>query len=122
MAGTRPGGVTVVSILAWISGLLQLITGILALAAAPGLPAVAIGAWIAIVLGVITILVGAGLWRGRPTARFIATIVFIFDLVNGVVTLVTTPANAWAAIVGGLLALIGIILLWTRAASDFFRR
>jgi hypothetical protein len=122
MAGSRPGGVTVVSILAWISGLLQLITGILGLFVAPG-SVVTIAAWIAIVLGIITVLVGAGLWRGSPTARVIATIVFVLNLVNAVVSLFTVPAgNAWSPIVSGLLALIGIILLWTRAASDFFRR
>ena len=122
MAGTRPGGVTLVSVLAWISGLLQLITGILALFVAPG-SVVSIAAWIAIVLGIITILVGAGLWRGSPTARVIATIVFVLNLVNAVVSLFSVQANsAWSPIVSGLLAVIGIILLWTKAASEFFRR
>ncbi|KAA9108403.1 DUF7144 family membrane protein [Microbacterium rhizomatis] len=122
MAGTRPGGVTVVSILAWISGLLQLITGILALFVAPTSSAIMVAAWIAIVLGVITILVGAGLWRGSSVARLIATVVFVLNLVNAVFTIFATPANAWSATVNGLFALIGIILLWTKAASDFFRR
>ncbi|WP_375386019.1 hypothetical protein [uncultured Microbacterium sp.] len=122
MAGTRPGGVTVVSILAWISGLLQLIAGILALFVVPISSAITVAAWISIALGVITILVGAGLWRGSPAARLIATIVFVLNLVNAVFTLFATPANAWSAIVSGLFALIGIILLWTKAASAFFRR
>ncbi|MET0671958.1 MAG: hypothetical protein ABWX66_06950 [Lacisediminihabitans sp.] len=123
MAGARPGGVTLVSILAWISGVLQLITGIVLLFAPDGANgAVTIAAWISIVLGIITIAVGVGLWRGSPVARIIATIVFVLNLISAVVAMFTASGSLWAALVNGLLALIGIILLWTRAASDFFRR
>ena len=122
MAGTRPGGVTLVSILAWISGVLQVITGIvLLLTPVTGTPLV-IAAWVGIVLGIITIAVGLGLWRGSPIARIIATVVFVLNLINAIVAMFTAQGSIWAAAVSGLLALIGIILLWTRAASDFFRR
>lgn len=123
MAGARPGGVTLVSILAWISGVLQLIGGIVLLFAPAGENnAVTIAAWIGIVLGILTIAVGVGLWRGSPVARVLATIVFVLNLISAVVAMFTASGSLWAALVNGLLALIGIILLWTRAASDFFRR
>lgn len=122
MAGPRPGGVTVVSILAWISGLLQVIGGVLVLIAGAQLAALAVVAWITIALGIITILVGIGLWRGNSLARIIATVVFVLNLINAVVAIFSNPEGAWQPLVSGLFALIGIILLWTKAASDFFRR
>jgi len=125
MAGTRPGGVTVVSILAWISGALNVIGGAILLltsaaSADPG--AAVLGGIIAVVLGLITIFVAVGLWRGSGVARIIATVVFVLNLVNGLVTLFTASGNAWSGAISALLALIGIILLWTKAASAFFRR
>ena len=125
MAGTRPGGVTVVSILAWISGALNVIGGAILLltsaaSADPG--AAVLGGIIAVVLGLIMIFVAVGLWRGSGVARIIATVVFVLNLVNGLVTLFTASGNAWSGAISALLALIGIILLWTKAASAFFRR
>jgi hypothetical protein len=122
MAGPRPGGVTVVSILAWISGVLQVIGGVLILIAGAELAALALVAWVTIILGLITIFVGIGLWRGNSVARIIATVVFVLNLVNAVVAIFSNPDSVWQPIVSGLLALIGLILLWTKAASDFFRR
>jgi hypothetical protein len=123
MAGARPGGVTLVSILAWISGLLQLIGGIVLLfTPAISSTAVMIAAWVAIVLGIITIAVGVGLWRGSPVARVIATIVFLLNLVNAIIGMFTASIGIWPALVNMLLAAIGLALLWTKAASDFFRR
>jgi hypothetical protein len=122
MPGPRPGGATLVSILAWISGLLQVIGGVLVLIAGGAISALVVAAWITIALGVVTILVGIGLWRGSSAARIIATIVFALSLVNAVVGIFAAPENPWQEVVSALLALIGLILLWTKAANDFFRR
>lgn len=121
MAGTRPGGVTLVSILAWISGILQVITGIVLLLAAGVANLVAIAAWISIILGIITIAVGLGLWRGVNVARILATIVFILNIVSAVWG-IFQPDTGWVSpLVSGVLSLIGVILLWTKPANDFFR-
>ncbi len=122
MAGPRPGGVTVVSILAWISGVLQVIGGALVLIAGAEVAGLAVIAWVTILLGLITIFVGIGLWRGNSLARIIATVVFVLNLVSAIIAVFSNPEAAWQPLISGLLALIGIILLWTRAASDFFRR
>ncbi|WES64661.1 hypothetical protein P0L94_00995 [Microbacter sp. GSS18] len=118
----RPGGVTLVSILAWISGLLQVITGILLLITGTEGQVLAITGWILGILGLITIIVGAGLWSGNRAARIIATIVFSLNLINAVVgAFNATGASVWSFWVNALLAVIGLILLWTKAATDFFR-
>jgi hypothetical protein len=117
MTGSRPGGVTLVSILAWISGLISIVAGILALIAFFWLIGV-----IALVLGIITVAVGAGLWRGSNAARVIATIVFVIDVANAVLTILVHPASFWPQLVAGLFAFIGLVFLYTRAANQFFRR
>jgi hypothetical protein len=122
MAGPRPGGVTVVSILAWISGVLQVIGGVLVLIAGAEIAALAVVAWITILLGLVTIFVGVGLWRGNSLARIIATVVFVLNLISAIVAIFSNPEGAWQPLISGLLAVIGIILLWTKAASEFFRR
>jgi hypothetical protein len=116
MAGSRPGGVTLVSILAWISGIIAIIAGVLGLIALQW----TIGA-ISLVLGIITVAVGAGLWRGSRVARVIATIVFVIDVVDAVWTIVIAPSSFWPSLVAGLLAFIGLVFLYTRAANQFFR-
>jgi hypothetical protein len=121
MAGARPGGVTLVAVIAWISGVLSLITGILALTAGSDLPAVTTAAWVTIVIGLVTILVGVGLLRGSNAARIVATIVFVLNLANAVWVMFTVPGQFWPAIVSGLLALIGLGLLYTARANEFFR-
>ena len=125
MARSRPGGVTLVAILASLSGALNVIGGAVLLltapaSAAPG--AAVLGGIIGVVLGLATIFVAVGLWRGSNLARTIATVVFTLNLINGIVTIFTTAGNAWSGVVSALFALIGIVLLWTKAASAFFRR
>jgi hypothetical protein len=117
MAGSRPGGVALVSILAWISGLVGIIGGLLALFAS-----FLLVGWLTLILGIITVAVGAGLWRGSNVARVLATIVFIIDIANAIYTIAVQPASFWPALVGGLLALFGLMFLYTRAANQFFKR
>jgi hypothetical protein len=125
MAGRRPGGVTLVAVLVILNGVLQTIGGILALAglAAAGAGGVAVVGIIPLVLGILTILVGISLLRGGQIARGLTTIVLVIDLAYAVFGLFQTAGTSamWSPILSGLLALIGIILLWTRRASAFFR-
>ncbi|GAA2028504.1 hypothetical protein GCM10009819_10170 [Agromyces tropicus] len=115
---TRPAGVTIVAILAWLSGLLQIVGGILTLT---GGGATATG-WTQIIIGVITFVVSLGLFRGSNTARVLVTIVFVLNLGAAVWAMFVVPGAFWAALVAALFALIGLILLYTRAANEFFSR
>jgi hypothetical protein len=123
MAGPRPGGVTLVAVIAWINGVLAVIGGILILIAgtAEGSTAAVAAAWVGIVIGVITILVGVGLLRGSNLARIIATIVFVLNLGSAIFTAFSAPGQLWSAIITGLLAVVGLVLLYSARANEFFR-
>jgi hypothetical protein len=119
VAGPRPGGVTLVAVLAWISGALQILTGILILLA--GDSAGTAVAWVAIVIGVITIIVSLGLFRGNNAARIIVAIIFVLNLISAIFTMFVYPAQLWSALIAAAFALIGLILLFSQRANEFFR-
>ncbi len=129
MAGRRPGGVTLVAVLVILNGILEIVVGVLGLAgvAIANVPALAVLPVIPLVLGILTFLVGISLLRGGQIARGLTTIVLAVDLafaIFGVFQAASAGAGGeglWSPIVSGALALIGIILLWTRRASAFFR-
>jgi hypothetical protein len=124
--------VTLVAVIVWISGALQVIGGVIALitssttAEMNGVPGSAgmltVGAIVSIVLGVVTIIVGAALLRGSQLARVLTTIVLALNLVSAIYLLATAPTSLWQGVLNGVLALIGIILLYTRSANAYFRR
>lgn len=122
MPATRPAGVTVVAVIAWISGAINIIAGILLLFAALMAPDALWFGLIQLVLGIITIAVSLGLFRGSSGARTVVAIVFVLNLISALFVIFTQQAQVWSGIASGLLALIGIVLLYTRAANDFFGR
>lgn len=129
-AARRPAGVTIIAILAWIEGALNIVTGILLLVF-KNEPSVRVGwagetslitsAIIGILFGVVVVLVAGGLLRGSRGARIVVTVVQLLAIVGDAFNALAYPAQfAWAAI-GALISLIIIILLWTGRANDFFR-
>lgn len=115
----RPLGVTLVAIIAWLSGFLQIVGSIIVVVAGVFVTWPAIVGWISLVIGVVTLVVGVGLWRGSPTARTIATIVFVVNIVLEVLGMFSGE-GLWSAIAGSALSIIGLILLYTRAARAYF--
>jgi hypothetical protein len=118
----RPISVTIIAVIAAVAGVLQMVSGF-------GL----IFAWevgsvwqgtLDIFVGLLTLVVGMSLLGGNPLARMVATVVFILSIVAaGITAFLVTPGWTWAGGVGaGVLALVGLILLWTPRASRFFRR
>lgn len=122
MAGTRPGGVTLVAVLAWISGAVNVIAGILLLIAALMAPDALWYGLIQLVLGIITIAVAFGLLRGSNGARVLLTVVFVLNLISAVFVIFFQQAQIWSGIVSGVAVVIGLVLLWTRRANEFFQR
>jgi len=120
MAGTRPGGVTLVAVIAWISGAINIIAGILLMFAAIMAPEALWFGLIQLALGIITIVVSLGLFRGRNVARIIVTVIFVLNLISAVFVIFFQQAQIWSGIASGILVLIGIVLLWTRRANEFF--
>jgi hypothetical protein len=115
MSATRPFGVTLVAVIAWITGAWQVLTGILALFALRPL----IGS-VSIVIGIITILVSIGLFGGRSGARVIVTIVFLLNIGAAIWVAFSQPDQLWSALGGAILPLIGLILLYTSRANAYF--
>jgi hypothetical protein len=109
-------------VIAWISGIVNIIAGILLLIAALMAPDALWYGLIQLALGIVTIIVGVGLMRGNSTARVVMTVVFVLNLFSAVFVVFFQQAQVWSGVVSGILVLIGLVLLWTRPANEFFRR
>lgn len=119
----RPGGVTLVAVLAWITAVLQIGLSILILTGAISPAGVSIpSTWFAIVVGVITLLVSFGLFGANRVARLIVTASLGLTILTSVVQAVAhRDANVLVgAIITILLAVAGIALLYTARANRFF--
>ena len=114
MAGNRPGGVTLVAVLAWISGAVQIVDATFGLLGGRGL-----SAWIPLAVGILTIAVSLGLFRGTEVARIIMAVVFVLNLAVGVWALFISPF-IWIPLFTALTGLIGLLLLFSRRANAFF--
>lgn len=130
-SNARPGGVTLVAVLAWISGLLGIVGGVLLILARnnadvleslKGSSGVVVGAGVvSIVIGLITILVANGLLRGSGFARGLVTLLMVLQIIGGVYALLRLPtpdASAWLNIV---IAVVVLLLLFSPRANAFFR-
>jgi uncharacterized membrane protein len=127
MAQSRPVGVTIVAVLAWISGFFSILGGILMLisgleVASMSREALIIAAVISIIIGIVVIIVSFGLFRGSNVARIITTVVFVLNIVNAVVQIFTGTQSIWTALLSALPSIIGVILLYTKSANAFFNR
>ena len=121
MTGTRPGGVTVVAVLAWISGAVNIIAGGLLIFAAIMAPDALWYGLVQLLLGIVTIVLSVGLLRGRPNARIVMTVVFVLNLISALFVIFFQQAQVWSGVVSGVAVVIGLVLLWTRRANEFFR-
>jgi hypothetical protein len=125
----RPVGVTIVSVVAFISGVVDIISGILlifeannpdvnaAFGGSGGVLAASIGSMI---LGTIVVILSFGLWIGRSVARMIITVAQALSLISSLflaVAYLGNPVGEWASV---LVSAIVLILLWTPSASAFF--
>ncbi|WP_322409760.1 hypothetical protein [Microbacterium invictum] len=123
MAGQRPAGVVLIAVLAWIGAALQIISGVLVLTRVLSPDGVgAEPAWVAIVVGVISFLVAFFLFSGSNVARILVTISFVLSLLTAIVAIAANPANLVAPILSGIVAIIGLALLYTSRANEFFRK
>jgi hypothetical protein len=130
MAIDRPGGVTLVAVLTWISGLLDIIGGSLLLFQTSvdatveqfgGASQLIASALLTILIGVVVIVVAIGLLRGNNASRVVITIFQMLSIVSSVFLAIAYPAGAIAEYFSIAVAAIVLILLWTGRASSFFR-
>ncbi|WP_139416237.1 hypothetical protein [Agromyces laixinhei] len=130
MANDRPGGVTLVAVLTWISGLFDVIGGTILLfqtsVAATveqfgGASALITSAIISILIGLIVIIVAGGLLRGSSGARTIVTVVQVLSIGTSIFLAIAHPAQAIGEFFSIAIAVIVLAILWTGRASAFFR-
>ncbi|MFE6254667.1 hypothetical protein [Agromyces sp. NPDC057865] len=126
----RPGGVTLVAVLTWISGALDILGGTILLfqtsiastveqfGGASQLIATAI---FSILIGAVVIVVAVGLMRGSSGARIVITIFEALSIMSSIFLAIAYPAGAIGEYFGVAISLVIIALLWTRRASAFFR-
>lgn len=116
MAGERPVGVTIVAVIAWIIGAIQIIGAILALIAGAGFDA-----WVVLIIGILTIAVSLGLFRGNNTARIIMAVVFTLNLIVAVWAIVI-GVDFWDQVIAAVLAIVGLVFLFSAKANAYFNR
>ena len=126
----RPGGVTLVAVLTWISGVLDIIGGSLLLFQTSvdatveqfgGASQLIASALLTILIGVVVIVVAVGLLRGNNASRVVITIFQILSIMGSVFLAIAYPAGAIGEYFSIAVAAIVLILLWTGRASSFFR-
>jgi hypothetical protein len=131
--GRRPTTVTIIAVLAYIAGLIDMISGVILFFLLPNEDVVdqfggtgpLIGAAIAsIVVGLIVVVVAGGLLRGSQTSRMIVTVLQVLSLIGSLFLAVAwretaTATDEWIGIAVSALVLI---LLWTPKASAFFTK
>jgi hypothetical protein len=126
----RPGGVTLVAVLAWISGALDILGGTILLFQTSiastveqfgGANQLIASAIFTIIIGVVVVAVAGGLLRGSPTARIVVTIFQALSIVSSIFLAIAYPPGAIGEYIGIAVALIVLLILWSRRANIFFR-
>ncbi len=129
-SATRPGSVTFVVVLTWISAILAILGGAFAVFA--GQQYLNELGWSAgeariegiagIIFGLILALLASALGKGSKFARFLVTIVMLFRLVVGAVDVVALWGSnyIWTGVASVLISLLVLWLLWNAKAGAFF--
>ena len=126
----RPIVVSIVAVVAFLSGVIDIITGILTLfgvndpeasAAFGGSGGVLASSIGSMLIGTIVVILAFGLWLGRWVARMIVTVLQALSLIHSLFLAVANlgnPVGEWASVFFSALVMI---LLWTRPSSAYFR-
>lgn len=125
----RPGSVTTVVVLTWLTAALSLVGGVIALLlsaevlAEAGLSesTVNIYGWTEIVLGVIIGLVALGLGGGSNLARALVSALMVVRIAIGVWAMIQLPNGVVTGIITIVVALLVLFLLWNAKANAFFQ-
>lgn len=120
MSGSRPFGVSLLTVIIVISGVLGIGAGIVALldfGDSVGL----ISALVVLLVGLVYLLVAKGLWNGSAGARLVVAIVTVLSLLNGIWMVVAAAGQRWSGAFSVLVALIVLAILYSRRATEFFR-
>lgn len=126
----RPGSVTLVVVLTWVTAILALIGAAILFIVAltvngADLPATKnvmfAAATVALILGLVTAWVAYALAKGSNFARFLVSLVQVLNIANQIWTWIQFGGNyVISAIINIAIAVIILILVWNRRANEFF--
>jgi hypothetical protein len=119
MAGSRPFGVSLITVIIVISGVLGVMAGVLALLDFTDNVGLISGI-VVLAVGLVYLLVARGLWRGSGGARLIVAIVTVISLANGIWMLFTAAGQRWSGVFSAIVAVIVLAILYSKRASAFF--
>lgn len=120
MAGQRPFGVSLLTIIIVIYGISAIVMGILGLLTVFGDlgTGALIAAALTILIGLVYLAVASGLWNGGRVARMLVAIFTVLGLIAGILTLV--GGNVWQGLIQIVVTLIILFLLFNAKAKAFF--
>jgi hypothetical protein len=129
----RPGGVTFVLVLTWLAALADLVLGAWLLlisfdkAIFEDEPVTAdiVRYWalVALLIGTFTAIIAAALGRASQFARVLTVVIMTVRLASALWALVAIQSvTLWPAVFDAAIALLIIVLLTNRSASDYFRK
>jgi hypothetical protein len=130
----RPGSVTVVVVLTWISAVIAIVSGVLLLIFAPAVrvqvgnsnvsTAVIIIGVVILVIGLLTAWVATRLGKGGNGARILLTILEVLQIAGALATLSTVSGSNTVSqsVVTIIIGVVILALLWNSRANAFFAR
>lgn len=125
-----PKRVIAVVVLTYISGILDIIAGILLILlryddevrrAGDAYAITLLGAAM-LLIGLLTIAMASGLTRGRNSARIFVTVLVTLSTIVAIIDFVQHPSAVWSLVIGGVIAVLIILALWAGRPAEFFRR
>lgn len=130
-APARPAGVTLVVFLAYLSGILDVVSGLLLLLARNDAAAqrdsgldggtLMLVGIVTILIGVFVILLAGALGRGSSGARLIVTAVMVARLGIGIWGVIAIHSvTRWSSLLSAVIAAVVLLLLWSSSASEWF--
>jgi hypothetical protein len=125
----RPGSVTVVVVLVWISAILEIIGGVLLLVLTPTVRNQGNATWLVFALGILVLLIGlitaavaSRLSKGGNGARILVAVLTVLQIIGALTTLFTVSGSTAVsqAVFTLVLDLVILALLWNNRANRFF--
>ncbi len=123
----RPRGVTVIGVVVYIGGIIDIIGGSMLLVLATGaallanpVPGGILTAITVIIAGIIVVAVADGLMRGSAVARLIVTVVRGVSIIMHAIALTSGGVALLVGIVSLLISAIVLSWLWTPSARAYF--
>lgn len=117
--GTRPFGVSLVTILVVLNGLLGVVVGILALIG-DGEARIRGAALGVLIVGIVYLLVAKGLWNGNSFSRLLVGIATVLQLIGGVFILIFGGDQRWSGLGSVIFSLIILGLIYGKRARVYF--